>query len=237
VGQEPGLRERKKQHTRVLIAQSARSLFIEHGFDAVSVSEVARAADVSEATVYNYFPTKEDLVYYGMEAFEEALLTAVRDRAPGESVLAAFGRFATTPRGFLAARDEASAQALLEATRMIANSPALIARERQIFARYTDSLATLVAEETGAGPNDLRPRAVAAALIGLHAALIDYVRRHVGEEKPDLRRLARGLRAEGEKAVQLLENGLDRYGVKPEAPAPRGRRTGTGAAMDGLPEM
>jgi AcrR family transcriptional regulator len=223
VRQEPGLRERKKQQTRLLIAQTARALFIERGFDAVSVSEVARAADVSEATVYNYFPTKEDLVYYGMEAFEEALLTAVRDRAPGESVLDAFGRFATTPRGFLAARDQASAQALLEATRMIANSPALIARERQIFARYTDSLAALVAEETGSGPDDLRPRVVAATLIGLHAALIHYVRRHVGEDQPDLRRLARGLRVEGEKAIELLEDGLHNYGVKPEASAPRGR--------------
>ncbi len=223
MGQEPGLRERKKQQTRLLIAQTARALFVERGFDAVSVSEVARAADVSEATVYNYFPTKEDLVYYGMEAFEEALLTAVRDRAPGESILEAFGRFATTPRGFLAARDEASAQALLEATRMIATSPALIARERQIFARYTDWLTALVAGETGSGPDDIRPRVVAATLIGLHAALIDYVRRHVGEDQPDLRRLARGLRVEGEKAVELLESGLRNYGVKPKASVPRAR--------------
>jgi AcrR family transcriptional regulator len=218
VGQEPGLRERKKQQTRSLIAQTARGLFVERGFDAVSVNEIARAADVSEATVYNYFPTKEDLVYHGMEAFEDALLAAVRDRAPGESVLDAFGRFATTPRGFLAARDDASAQALWEATRMISSSPALIARERQIFARYTDSLTTLLAKEAGAGPNDLRPRVVAAALIGLHATLIYYVRRHVGEDQPDLRRLARGLRAEGEKAIKLLGRGLEGYGADKRAP-------------------
>src|SRR6266540_4360553 len=62
-------------------------------------TRVAREADVSPATVFNYFPTKEDLVYGRMEAFEEELLSAVRDRPPGESVLEAFGRFVLQPRG------------------------------------------------------------------------------------------------------------------------------------------
>ena len=216
--QAQGLRERKKQKTRQLIAETARALFVEHGFDAVSVSEVARTADVSEATVYNYFPTKEDLVYFGLEVFEEALMAAVRDRPAGESALEAFGRFATEPRGFLAATDEAEAEALLRASRMISNSPALVARERQILARYTDSLTALLAEETGAGPSDVRPRVVATALIRLHAALIEYVRRRVLEDdldvplpdvlRPDVRRMARGLRVEGQRAIELLATGV-----------------------------
>lgn len=57
---QPGLRERKKRQTRELIAAVAHRLFGERGFDAVTVAEVARAADVSEGTVYNHFPTKED---------------------------------------------------------------------------------------------------------------------------------------------------------------------------------
>src|ERR671930_2380372 len=100
---ELGLRERKKQQTRQLIADTARRLFAERGFEAVTVAEVARAADVSEATVFNYFPTKEDLFYSGMEAFEEELLSTIRRREPGESVLGAFGRFVMEPRGLLAA--------------------------------------------------------------------------------------------------------------------------------------
>src|SRR6266511_1621099 len=89
----PGLRERKKQQTRQLIADTARRLFTEHGFDSVTVAAVAAAANVSEGTVFNYFPTKEHLFFDGMENYEADLLTTIRDRGPGESVLAAFGRF------------------------------------------------------------------------------------------------------------------------------------------------
>src|SRR6266436_2306829 len=88
----PGLRERKKEQTRQLIFDVARRLFEAKGFDGVSVAEVARAADVSEVTVFNYFSTKEDLFYGGMQFFEEVLIDAVRERAPGESVLEAFRR-------------------------------------------------------------------------------------------------------------------------------------------------
>jgi AcrR family transcriptional regulator len=63
---QPGLRERKKRQTRALITEVAQRLFSERGFDAVTVAEVARAADVSEGTVYNYFPTQEDHFYAGM---------------------------------------------------------------------------------------------------------------------------------------------------------------------------
>ena len=117
---EVGLRERKKQQTRQLLAETARRLFAERGFEHVSVAEIARAADVSEPTVFNYFPTKEDLVYSGLERFEDDLLAAIRDRPAGETVLQAFGRFILPPRGFLAAEDEHSAARLLEISRMIA---------------------------------------------------------------------------------------------------------------------
>jgi AcrR family transcriptional regulator len=59
----PGLRERKKQRTRELIAETARELFVERGFERVTVAEIARSSEVSEKTVFNYFPTKEDLVF------------------------------------------------------------------------------------------------------------------------------------------------------------------------------
>jgi AcrR family transcriptional regulator len=123
---EPGLRQRKKQQTRHLIADTAWRLFIERGFDAVTVAEVAREADVSEGTVFNYFPTKEDLFYARMEAFEADLLDAVRERAPGESFLSAFGRFLLgmlEARGLLASTDKETGNRLVAVSRVITESP------------------------------------------------------------------------------------------------------------------
>ena len=101
-GPPPGLRERKKQQTRQLIADTARRLFAERGFEGVTVAEIAREVDVSEKTVFNYFPTKEDLFYSRLEAFEDELVSAIRDREPGESIAAAFGDFLLQQRGVLA---------------------------------------------------------------------------------------------------------------------------------------
>src|SRR5829696_103265 len=176
----PGLRERKKQQMRQLIADTARRLFAERGFDAVTVVEVARAADVSEATVFNYFPTKEDLFYNRLEAFEQDLLAAIREREAGTSVAAAFRDFLLQRRGVFdmkaAGGDEEATERIRTVTRVITESPALLARERQVFTEYSRSLAALIAEETGAAPDDVAPAAVANALIGVHRSLIDYVR-------------------------------------------------------------
>jgi AcrR family transcriptional regulator len=212
---ELGLRERKKQRTRQLIAETARRMFAERGFDEVSVAAVARAAEVSEATVFNYFPTKEDLVFQGMEAFESELLAAVRDRPAGEPIVTAFARFVLRPRGFLAARDEEAARYLTGVSRMIAGSAALRAREREILARYAASLAALIAEDTGAGPGDLRPRAVARALIGTHHSLIEFVRRRLLDGPADHASLAEEVVARGRQALDLLAEGLGGYGAGP----------------------
>jgi AcrR family transcriptional regulator len=208
-----GLRERKKQRTRQLIADTARRLFAERGFEAVPVSEIAREADVSEATVFNYFPTKEDLFYSRLEAFEEGLLESIRDRLPGESVLEAFGRFVTMPRGLLAARDPKQIEYLAAITRVITESPALLAREQQIYAKYIDALAELLATETGTSPGDLKPRVVARTLIGLHQALVDYSRREIlaGTRNPTL---VRRVRRQAQQALQLLSSGLGDYGTR-----------------------
>jgi len=72
-----GLRELKKEQTRQLIADTAWRLFGDRGFEQVSVAEVAREAQVAEATVYNYFATKEDLFFWRLEAFGTRLAEAV----------------------------------------------------------------------------------------------------------------------------------------------------------------
>jgi len=201
-----GLRERKKQRTRELIAETARRLFVERGFDAVPVAEIAREAEVSEKTVFNYFPTKEDLVFWRLESFEGELLSAVRDREAGESILDAFGRFVVRRRGLLAAEDPEATERLAAITRMIVSSPALLARERKIFDRYTASLADLISER-GADPGDVEPWVVANALMGVHRALVDYTRRRIvaGARNPGL---SREVRAQARRALATLGAGL-----------------------------
>jgi AcrR family transcriptional regulator len=211
---QPGLRQRKKVQTRQLIADTARRLFLERGFDAVTVAEVAREADVAEKTVFNYFPAKEDLFYGRLEAFENELLSAIRERKPGESVITAFREFVTKQRGVLQLEDEAKATDQLRAiNRVITSSPALLAREREVFDRYTDSLAQLIAKETRSREGAIEPRVVASALIDVHRLLITYVRERTlaGDAARDI---SRGLRAQAKRAFALLEDGLADYGVK-----------------------
>jgi AcrR family transcriptional regulator len=213
---EQGLRERKKERTRQLIADTARRLFAERGFDAVTVAEIAREADVAEKTVFNYFATKEDLFYSRLEAFEDEMLAAIREREPGKTALDAFADFLLQPRGVLAfgdSRDPEASEQLRTITRVITSSPALLARERQVFARYTESLGALLEEETGAPPGSVEPAVAAAALLGAHRALIDYVRRRTlaGDSAAAI---GRGVRAEAKKAFTLLERGLSEYARK-----------------------
>ena len=207
---ERGLRERKKEQRRQRIAETAQRLFAERGFEGVTVAEVAREANVSEGTVFNYFPTKEDLFYSGMETFEAALIDAVRNRPAGESVLAAFRRYVLDQSGGVAER----APAIEKAARLVDASPALQARERALVAEYTAVLAELVAAETGAAADDIEPRVVAAALMAAQRELVAQTRANVaaGLRGPAL---VRRVKAQGARAFDRLEAGLRDYGVKP----------------------
>jgi AcrR family transcriptional regulator len=214
-----GLRERKKEQTRQAIAETAWRLFAERGYDRVSVAEIARAAQVAEATVFNYFPTKEDLFYSRLEAFGDQLVEAIGARSPGEPALAAFGRFMLGSGGWLRqaeAGDTAAMDRLRTVNRLIAASPDLQAREQLAIARSTRALADLLADQTGAGPDDIAPKVAANALMGVHRALLDDVRRRVlaGEEPA---RLAADIRALTRQALALLEHGLGDYGAVAEA--------------------
>ena len=200
---ELGLRQRKKQQTRQAIYEAARRLFAERGFERVAVAEVAREANVSEVTVFNYFPTKEDLFYAGMHFFEEELLEAVRHRKPGESALRAFRRKLLDSVDGL--RSKERFVAIRNATETFAASPTLAARERQIVDRYTRALAEVLA---GGPEPDVEAVTVATALMGAHRAVVDNVRRRVqagtrGET------LADEARAQIRKAFGRLERGLD----------------------------
>jgi len=208
---ELGLRERKKLQTRQLIFETATRLFAERGFEAVTVADVARAADVSDVTVFNYFPTKEDLFFEGMQAFEERLIEGVRHRAPGESAPAAFRRVLLESSSRLG--DEKNHAVIVRAATLIGSSPALRAREREVVARYTEQLAIVLAEETSARRDDVEPWSVAGALMGAHRALVENVRRRVLEGRRGAQ-LEAEARSQIKRAFAPLERGLAGYAVK-----------------------
>jgi AcrR family transcriptional regulator len=206
------LRERKKQQTRAAIAAAAWRLFEERGFEAVTIAEIARAADVSEGTVFNYFPAKEDLFYSQMEAFEAELVAAVRAREPGESVLEAFRRV-MLERGRGLGSAERS-ELIARAAGTIDASPALRARQREIVDQATRDLAAAIADETGARPDAVEPLVVAHALMGVQQTLQRRVWERIseGQRGPAL---AASVKREAKKAFATLEHGLGDYGRKP----------------------
>lgn len=206
-----GLRERKKQRTRQEIFEAARTLFDRRGFDRVTVGEVAEAAGVSEVTVFNHFATKEDLFYEGMRFFEEQLVDAVRNRPRGEPAIRAFRRAVLAGAANLSERGRASA--ITKAGRMIAGSPGLAAREREIVDMHTRRLGELLAEETGAAPDDVEPFATAAAMMAAHRGLVDFVRRRVAAGRRGAA-LAEEFRVQARRAFGRLERGLGGYAAK-----------------------
>ncbi len=205
-----GLRERKKRRTHDRIAEEALALFLERGFDAVTVAQVAKAADVAPQTVFNYFPTKEDLVYWRLEGFEARLLHAVAERPEGASVVDAFERFMLEQPGLPSEARRLERVAAIN--RMIDASATLRARERDVFDRAAAALADLIARETGAAAGDIRPRVAATALVGAHHALVELVRRRTAEgaRGADLRR---EVRRQAQATLALLSAGLGALGA------------------------
>ena len=204
----PGLRERKKQQTRAAIAAAAAELFASRGFESVKVAEIALRSNVSEATVFNYFPTKEDLIYSRLGDLRADLLEHIRNRDRSRTISAAFREFLLSQRPPGQTPEEL--EALVTLTRIINESPSLLARERAINGRNTRELAALIATDVGAAPDDITPWAVANALMGLHQALIAYARAQMlaGVSGPTLEQR---IRDQAAKAFDALDEGLAAY--------------------------
>jgi AcrR family transcriptional regulator len=206
-----GLRERKKRQTRTAIASAALKLFMARGFDAVTVADVARAADVSEKTVFNYFPSKEDLVFERGAERTAALIEAVRDRAPGASLVEPF-RNATME--LIDQVERGPVESILGVPRLVAQSQSL---RNRLFLGWEEEAAMLspvIAEEAGQSEDDLVPAVVARTLAWTRRLVFRAaVRRLLAGE--DRRAVAADLRGQADSTYELLERGLGGYGAKP----------------------
>ena len=204
-----GLRERKKRATRDAIAATARRLFAKRGFDAVTVAEIAVAANVSEKTVFNHFATKEDLVFAGGDTRLAQLLAAIAQRPPGTSVLDVFRANSEAMLDTVAAGETDDS---LVVPRIVRDSPALQERLTVAWERGAEAVAAAIAEATGAGDDDIVPavvaRTLASTLITIFRAAFDGLL--AGE---DPAQLAARLRPQSARAYDQLAAGLGDYGV------------------------
>jgi AcrR family transcriptional regulator len=213
-----GLRERKKAKTRLAISNLATKMFIERGFDNVTVAEVAAAADVSVATIFNYFETKEDLFFDREGEIVEAQRRCILERETGETIVSALHR------GVLAAIDARVPDLMAEGgsfLRTIEESSELRARARLGFEKAEAALAETIADETGAVAGDPTPKIVTAMLMAIVRTLIEILRAAAlrGEAvAPTKRRLRQAC----DRAFGLLERGVRGYGKK-KATARAGR--------------
>ena len=152
-----GLRERKKRLTRNAIFDAAGRLFSERGFDKVTVAEIADAANVSVKTLFTYVRCKEDLVFSDDPNLLDALVAAVRNRAPGQSPLDA------VTGTLLADPDDDSDRTGLEGFhQMIGQSPAVRSRIRALWEETEDALTAALAEP-GDGPRERADHRLTAA--------------------------------------------------------------------------
>ena len=205
-----GLRERKKRETRETIARSALALFGERGYDAVTVADVARAADVSEKTVFNYFPAKEDLVFVRGEARREALVEAIRSRPPGTSLVEPFRRQTDE---LIEQVERGSEDAIVAIPRLVMASAGLRERLFLGWEREAALLTPVIAEETGVAHDDVVAGVVARSLAWTHRLVFRaaFTRLIAGEDRAAV---AAHLRDQARRAYDQLELGLRDYGVR-----------------------
>jgi AcrR family transcriptional regulator len=204
-----GLRERKKRATRDAIAATARRLFVERGFDAVTVAEIAVAADVSEKTVFNHFATKEDLVLVGGESRLERLRADIARRPPGTSVLDVFRASSEAMLDVVAAGETEDS---LVVPRIVRGSAALQERLAVGWEQEAATLAAVIAEATGANDDDLVPAVVARTLAWTLITIFraTFAGLLAGE---DPAQLAARMRPQAARAYDRLAAGLDDYAV------------------------
>jgi AcrR family transcriptional regulator len=172
-----GRRERKKAATRQAIADAALQLFLEHGYDQVSIRDIADRADVSTTTVFKHFSGKEALVFDQDEDRESALIAAVRQRADGQSILDALREHILDTWLPIASHPQAA-----EFANLVDSTPALRAYAERMWTRHTDSLSTAIADEVGVDHEDLACATLARFVLEIPALARNREDRHAAVE-------------------------------------------------------
>ena len=209
LGAQPeGLRARKKRVAREAIAATARRLFAERGFDRVTVAEIAAAADVTEKTVFNHFPTKVDLAFAGREQGIAQLVASITERPPGTSVLDVFRALTSAVfDNFVVPGDED----LLAVAKIIRHSPTLQERLTVGWEAGSEAITAAIAATSGAADGDLVPGIVARTLWFTHRSIFLLALQGLQAEE-DREQLVARLRVAADRVYDQLAEGLGEYG-------------------------
>jgi AcrR family transcriptional regulator len=206
-----GLRERKKRLMRKQLSDAATAMFLERGFDAVRVSEVAEACGVSEKTVFNYFPVKEALVMDRLEATLAAVRAGLADAAvsPVQAALLILDGELALLTGWLAGQRDAGQvrQAVRRFGDLIRSTPALRAYQADMMERSVVVATEVLAARAGMTPDDPEPQIAARALLGLWRVQADSLRKHL-DQVPTSARLHELVTADVRRAARLIDTGL-----------------------------
>jgi AcrR family transcriptional regulator len=214
-----GLRARKKRLLRQQLSDTATRMFMERGFEAVRVVEVAEACGVSDKTVFNYFPAKEALVLDRLEGTIAALRAALATPglAPLDAALHVLDVELTAMTAMLASRDD-PAEAMGQMKRfgdLIHDTPSLRAYQSDMMERFVTEAAGLLAARTGMSPDDPEPQVIARTLLGLWHVQAASLRRHLdGDPRPA--RILEAVTGDVQRAALLIEPVVNALGPAPD---------------------
>ncbi|MFE6774864.1 TetR/AcrR family transcriptional regulator [Streptomyces sp. NPDC057702] len=162
-----GRRERKKAATRQKIADTALRLFLERGYDAVGIRDVAAEADVAVTTLFSHFASKEALVFEQDTDFERRLAQVVADRTPDERLIPALRHEVWT------LVEHCTADGAAPIWHMIDSSPALREYEESMRLRHAESLAAAIAADPDLARTPTACRAIARFVVDAYALARD----------------------------------------------------------------
>ncbi|HEY0719565.1 MAG TPA: TetR family transcriptional regulator [Streptosporangiaceae bacterium] len=231
-----GLRERKKAQTRQLLSDTATRMFLDRGFDAVKVTEIAAACHVSEKTVYNYFPTKESLILDRWEATARALRAQLADAGthPVDAAEHILAGELTALASWLDAQPDlaATAASFRRFGQLMAMTPALRAYQQETTAGLVTLAAGLLADRIGGAADDPEPQIAAAGLVGLWGVYFTALRKYLdGSRTPA--GVHDAVTADVAAAARVLRTGLGPFTVAADTAAADTAATDTAAMKDG----
>jgi len=209
-----GLRERKKRLMRQQLSDTATQMFMERGFEAVRVAEIAEACGVSEKTVFNYFPTKESLILDRLESTVASLRTGLAspEVSPVEAALRILDHELDAMTSWLGAQDDpaGAGAAIQRFGALIHDTPSLRAYQSHMMDRFTTVAATILAARAGLSPDDPEPQIAATALLGLWRVQAQALSKSLGRTVESAQ-VHREVTADVHRAARLIAAGLSSF--------------------------